>query len=215
MHIKRLYIDIIRKLYLHHLRKSYKGGPISVISNNCNGGVLCHNLGLQFLTPTINLWIPIDDYINYVLHLKDFKNATMTEVVEPDIQYPIGILHNHNFGDVKIYFQHYKNFEEAKNKWFERSKRIDFNNIFLVIEAGKNAVPPVDNIVLKQLDSLPYKKVIFTDTVHNGIKSEFPLDIYDDNYFFGKILAYKNDKKRYIDDFDYVSFFNTGEIKKH
>lgn len=34
----------------------------SLLCNNCNGGVICHDLGLQFRSPTVNLFFYSDHF---------------------------------------------------------------------------------------------------------------------------------------------------------
>ena len=35
--------------------------------------------------------------------------------------------------DIEIHFNHYISFEEAKNKWDERKRRINYDNIYIVM----------------------------------------------------------------------------------
>lgn len=44
------------------------------------------------------------------------------------IYFPVG-----KCGDITIFFQHYKTFNEAKSKWDERKTRINFDNIYLIL----------------------------------------------------------------------------------
>ena len=77
-------------------------------------GIIYHELGLKFNSPTINLYIKKEEFLNLVNHLKEYKNAKMIEIKEKDIDYPIGKLINKKYGDITIYFMHYNSFEEAK-----------------------------------------------------------------------------------------------------
>ncbi len=54
----------LRNIYLWYLRRLFKNAPeLSVISNNCLGGMVLHDRGLRFNSPTVNLWIPAHDYV--------------------------------------------------------------------------------------------------------------------------------------------------------
>jgi uncharacterized protein (DUF1919 family) len=37
---------------------------VSILCNNCVGAVIIHELGLQFRSPFVNLWLYPKDYIN-------------------------------------------------------------------------------------------------------------------------------------------------------
>lgn len=105
----------------------------TIVSNNCAGGAILHDLGMEFLTPTINLQILPEDYhvfCKYFDHyikeeIKEYKDISPwhQEILKrmfggvPDI--PFGIL-----DDILVVFQHYATFEEGANKWKERAERI-------------------------------------------------------------------------------------------
>ena len=58
--------------------------------------------------------------------------------------------------DVEFYFNHYENFEIAKEKFYERRKRINKNNIIAI-----SYTDSLDDLLL--FDSLNYeKKICFT-----------------------------------------------------
>lgn len=50
-------------------RKRLNNTTPTIIASNCNGGFISHWLNLQFLSPTVNLWIcPVD----FIQMLEDF-----------------------------------------------------------------------------------------------------------------------------------------------
>jgi uncharacterized protein (DUF1919 family) len=134
------------------------------------------------------------------------------EEVKSDKGYPVGVLKG-EYGDVLLYFMHYDSFLEAKNKWEERASRVNMENLFILMEAQK-----CDESILHQFDELEFpNKVILTEGYHPGIRCSFPVKegFYDKGYFNGKILSYpKFGLRRYLDRFDYVSFFNKGVIRR-
>ncbi|UTW68402.1 DUF1919 domain-containing protein [Anaerobacillus sp. HL2] len=69
--------------------------------------------------------------------------------------------------DVEIHFMHYSTFEEAKNKWIVRSKRIQHNNIFLMM-TDRDGCTYEDMV---KFDNLPFKKVLFTNKRYPEIQS--------------------------------------------
>ena len=51
----------LRFFYLCKLKRINKTKDISIIANNCIGGCLYHDLGLKFLSPTIDLFFYPND----------------------------------------------------------------------------------------------------------------------------------------------------------
>ena len=54
---------IRRKIYNIFQRKRLINRDFSLISSNCNGAVILHDLGLSFKSPFVNLWIKPNDFI--------------------------------------------------------------------------------------------------------------------------------------------------------
>lgn len=100
-----------------------------ILCNNCIGGFLYHDFSQKFQSPTINLQIEADGFLRMCSNLEEYMEKPLIEYDSPDNAklfaewnthpFPIGYL-----GDVKIFFQHYHSFEEAKNAWEKRSKRM-------------------------------------------------------------------------------------------
>ena len=115
----------MREVYLKGRREVLKNKSFTLISNNCNGCFILHDLGVKFNTPTVNLYFGMEDFIKFLERL-DYYLALELEEAEWT-KYPIGKL-----GDIKINFMHYENFKLAKEKWDERKKRIDKNNLYIL-----------------------------------------------------------------------------------
>ncbi len=124
----------------------------TIISCNCIGGLLYHDFGQKFLSPTINLYIESPDFIKFCKDLSGYLSYDLMELRESN-KYPIGILK-----DIKIHFLHYKSFEEAKFKWNVRKKRINWDNIFVIMTDRDN----YKEELLPEFLQLPYKKVLFS-----------------------------------------------------
>ena len=117
---------------------------------------------------------------------------------EEGIEYPVGLLK-----DIKIYFQHYKTEEEAKAKWNERAKRMDYDKLFILF-TDRDGCTEQDIV---EFDNLPYKnKVIFVNKPHPNIKSAVYIRGFENDGCVGPCMAYKSkiSYKKYYDDFDYV-----------
>lgn len=94
-------------------------------------GGITHELGQRFLSPTVNLFLVPEDYIKFIYNLKFYIKES--DMIEDQIEslkrgYPVGKLN-----DIKLFFVHYKNFDSAKNKWYERCSRINWNNIYFIM----------------------------------------------------------------------------------
>lgn len=110
---------------------------VSIISNNCWGGLTYHSLYMEFLSPFINLTVPSSDYIKMLWNFREYMHKPLEMVKDRDGNgNPIGRL-----GDVEINFVHYKNFQYAKQCWEKRVQRINYDNLFvyMAIEDDNNA----------------------------------------------------------------------------
>lgn len=141
----------------------------SIISCNCIGGMIYHDLKMKFLSPTINLFIDTPDFIKMCLNLKDYMEKELVDANNKD--YPIGIL-----GDIKIHFLHYKSFEEAKESWDKRKERINYEKIFVIISDRDN----FSENLLDSIDKIPYKKVLYS---HKKIEKDYVVYVKKDKKF--------------------------------
>ena len=196
--IKRIEWRIYKELKKRKLRNY---NP-TIISSNCNGGIIYHDLNLPFNSPTINLSMDTDDFIKLVSNMKYYLGQEIVEIEDKNYQFPCGML-----DDIKIRFNHYDTFEEAVYKWNERKKRINWDNIYIMGIDGDKA----SYSSLKKFDKLPYKnKVIFTHRDYPEIKSSYKISGFEDKDEVGVLIYFKKKFfiRRYLDDFDYVSFLN-------
>ena len=208
--ILKQFISFYRKIYRKIKNRRLTNHDFSLITNNCIGGVILHDLNLRFNSPTINLYFLDSDFIKFISHLNDYLSASLVENVCSDKDYPVGTLLCEH-GDIDLFFVHYNSFDEAKQKWIDRSKRINKNNLFIIMEAPY--------ITLENFDTfgdIGYKnKLIITgDHVPNRPYCINLRDFYNNAYHLGKVMENKSSFSltRYIDDIDYIEFFNTGKI---
>ena len=199
-----------KEKHLEIIRNELTNKDFSLFTNNCLGGFIYHDLGLKFLSPTINLRIKPKEFILFVSDLKYYLNQELIEV-ESDDSFPIGILKgDENHIDITIYFEHYSSFEKAKEKWIERSKRVNFDNIYIMMEFYDGIH---NDELIKSFNEIPYKnKMILT---HKDHSEEYTTCIhqFDDNLDMseigGKIFRYNGlTGKRYYEEFDYINFLN-------
>lgn len=175
---------------------------VCLISSNCNGAMILHDLGLKFNSPFVNLWIPPKDYLRMLGALQKYMSYELVPCDEEDVSYPVGCL-----GDVKIYFQHYASFEEAKRKWDERKQRMDYEHLYILF-SDRDGCTQED---LATFDQLPYAhKAVFVHVPHPEITSAVYIHGFENESCVGMCMYYtgKLSYRRYYDDFDYVAWLN-------
>ena len=167
---------------------------------------------MKFLSPTINLRIKPKEYICFVSDLNYYLNTELIEVRDSKESYPVGILKgDKNHSDIKVKFAHYLSFKEAKEKWVERSKRVNYDNIVIMMEFYDGIH---DEELIELFKTIPYKKMILTHKDHNDNYTT-TIHCFDDNLDMteigGKIFRYNGiTGKRFYDEFDYIKFLNEG-----
>lgn len=205
-------INYIRRILRYFYRKTLRKRDITLITNNCIGGIIYHDMHLQFRSPTINLYFDNEEFIRFCTYLDEYLSLEVEECTSIEKTFPVGVLHGLH-GDVHIYFMHYDSFKQAVAKWNERKLRINYNNIYVIMEAQR-----CSSSALAKFNDIPFtRKVVLTDG-----KQEIPYSFaigngtfYESNYWPGKLLEYpKYGLCRRIEQFDYVTFINSGKIKK-
>lgn len=136
------------------MQNSVKNKCFTIISQNCIGGVLYHDLGMKFLSPTINMSFDGPDFIKFVSNIQHYVSLDLKEYITDNVKYPVGHL-----GDIEIRFNHYASFEDAYEKWNVRKSRINFDNI-LVISTDRDGMQAYDCMEL--FDKIPYRKIMYT-----------------------------------------------------
>ena len=205
------YSKLIRKIYRGRVNKKLKNHDFTIICNNCIGTYIYYDLNHRFCSPTINLlFYHPEEFIHFVKNLKEYLACEVIEI-ESSKKYPVGIL-TYNSIDVELHFMHNKSFEEAKQRWNDRLIRMNYDNIYVIMESGNDT----SEKLLNDFSTISYpNKVIITNGEYSS-KESLEMNIYDENHMLGDILKYKNKfhYKRVLDEFDYISFLNTGEIKR-
>lgn len=140
-----------RKYKIIRAKRTLKINNFTIISQNCIGGVFYHDMGLKFLSPTINLYFEAGDFLKFVKRLKYYLKVDL-KIMMGDL-YPIGKL-----DDIKIHFMHYSNCKEAYECWERRKKRVNMKNI-IVIATDRDGF---NNEIFQQFKDIRYKKILFT-----------------------------------------------------
>ena len=190
------------RLFKELRRLRLKNRTPSIIASNCVGTFIYYDMKLRYQSPTINLSFEMNDYVRFLENLRWYLEQPVVPFADERFDYPCGMI-----GDVEIRFNHYKTFEEAAAKWEERKKRIDWDNLFVIGVDRDDCT--YDSI--KRFDALPYpNKVIFTHKPYPEFKSACYLNGFEDETCVGILTSFKEQflVRRYMDDYDYISFLN-------
>lgn len=192
------------------LRQRFNNSDVTIISPNCTGGLMYHDLGLQFLSPTINLFIKAQDYLMFVENLSHYVYSEMKLYSGKEKRdYPLADLDG-----LTLYLVHYKSIEEAKQKWEQRVKRINWNKI-TVLGTDRDGMTLE---LMERFDSLPYHKIMFVkDTptyswqvqIHGCVEETQVGTILQPDISSWSAAFHG---KRYYDQFDWVDFLNAEVI---
>ena len=136
---------------IERVKRIYDAENISFISQNCIGGIIYHDMGQKFLTPTINLYLMANDFVKFVENLEYYLNQELIMLNGTDVV-------TGKLDDLEIYFLHYHSNEEALNKWKDRNQRINFEKIF-VIQTDRDGFDDATFIRFKRLQ---YPKALIT-----------------------------------------------------
>ena len=186
-------------------RKRLKNRNATIISTNCTGGILSHDLGLQFKSPTVNLFFRAEDFIKFCENLKYYLSIDeFVECTDPKIigqrTYPIAYL-----GDLVLFLVHYHSVREAQKKWNERKKRVNWDNIVIINTDREGMTEELK----ERFEKLPYRKVMFVHQPDEKHSSCFYIRGYENQESVGIITDHDTwDGKRPIDQFDWIGFLN-------
>ncbi len=134
--------------------------PITIISDDCWGGVVYHVLALPFNSPTININWEKEEYAKFISDLPYYLQQPLKCGREGNLEtgeYPIGLL-GENEKQVQMELIHNISFDEARQQWERRQKRVNFDNIFVKFGWNKK-----DNweFYRNVFDKVQYKKICF------------------------------------------------------
>ncbi|MBO4899348.1 MAG: DUF1919 domain-containing protein [Lachnospiraceae bacterium] len=155
--------DFASYIKLHHSK-------VSIIAQNCWGGHTYHALKMQFLSPTINLRIEEKDWFALLNNLKGYMQLPLEEDLSEhpaEYKYPFGKL-----GDLTLHLVHYNSFDDARRCWENRVKRINWDNLFIMMYTTKRESAEL-------FDQMDFeRKVIFTPE-RFGLQSEICLQDFN------------------------------------
>ena len=187
------------------LRKS----NISIIANNCWGGLAYHQLGMEFLSPFVNMFVKDEDYLKLLNDLRGYLDAELhfhkfayENVLQRE--YPVCLLN-----DIELHFNHYVIMQEVEEKWNKRVKRINWDNIFVMMFTEEESVAV-------RFDKLPYENKICFVPFESKHESVYTLKLAE------KLMPGKPFYKLVngiiegtFSDYNLIELLNKGKIDKN
>ena len=129
MKIKEHILSLLHKRINLKNRKRLMNTKPTLICSNCAGGFIYHWLGLQFLSPFINLYLTPEDFVKAMENFDEFMNMPLQELTDSGKSYPVGV----GAYSIKVYFVHYRSWDEAITKWNKRKQRVDKSNMGIIL----------------------------------------------------------------------------------
>lgn len=172
---------------------------VTIFANNCWGGFTYHMLGLEFLSPLINMAIPDEDYIKFLENPQKYIDGELYYTGNMDdetISFPTA-----KCEDTDLYFVHYETFEKAKIIWDKRKTKINWESMLVVFST--------DNLdLVKHFLKLKYEhKICFSPFELEG-KECVQIDLFKgrmikENYSFATMVAnLASEQYQYLDLID-------------
>lgn len=115
--------------------------PVTILSDDCWGGFIYHDLCLPFISPTVNIAWPIDHFCKFMLDPFYYLEQPLRVKQEGDFDrgghYPIGILGEGN-RQVELNLVHAPSFTYMKERWDRRKERVNPNRVFVKLTLNDN-----------------------------------------------------------------------------
>lgn len=110
-----------------------KESRVSIVSNNCWGGITYYSLGLEFLTPFINMFVTTEDFLKIAQNFRYYMECPvgfLEDYYEENLKrmYPVA-----SCGDVKLHFNHDTDFLTATAKWKQRKQLLNMENLLFEV----------------------------------------------------------------------------------
>ena len=193
-------------LFHSRLRRDVTNRDFTIISNNEWGERVYRDLGMKYTSPFIGMYIYAPDYIRLLENFEFYMSQRLKFILHSkygyqEENYPIGLLGE----DVEIHFRQYSTRQEALEKWNERVKRMNWDNLFFKLGDQHRCTEEC----IKRFDELPYKhKVCFTAKPLGHLESVV--------YFSEQRVAsdLENELGDYQKYFDLAEWLNSGKVVK-
>lgn len=200
-------------MYKYFLRFYVRNLDFTIISNNCWAGHIYQDLGLEYRSPTVGLYIMPEDYLKFINNLKFYVQQELSFVEksryssenkkrkERNRNYPIGVLNE----EIEVHFLHYKDESEAREKWNRRVARINYSNIFYKMDDQNGCTLDQINEFCNIFNV--EEKVFFGSKKLNDFKGYVYLPYYRNKNSVGDIY---DEKWAFLAFFNIARWLNSG-----
>lgn len=193
-----------RSLLTRYFKMQTHDNKFCIISNDCWGAEIYKLLNREFNTPFIGLMLMGPCYIkllsdpfyfmNLPLNFRQKSKYPEMQEINAGIDFPMAVL-----GDstIEVHFLHYKSTSDAEHKWMRRLKRMDWDNLFIKYDCGKDYA---DTQTVQSFINLPYpNKLLFGK----------------ENFGFNEVIIIKDYPKNAVKQFRscFLSFSPIGWLK--
>lgn len=187
------------------MRKNLINRECTILSCNCTGGVISHDLGLRMNSPTINFFFMAEDYLRFLENMDYYLQAPITKAEIQNQPWLIA-----NIGDIEAHLVHYNSIEDFCNAWNRRKQRINKDNIFL-LWCDRDGFKEE---MLGRFASLPYPKVFFSHKAHENCDFEVVLPEFANDDYVGILSDFidSSGEKYYDKHFDVVRWLNGESV---
>jgi len=213
--LKKICNKLIWKTKVFINQKKITNRDFTVISQNCLGGVIYHDYGMNFYSPTINMFIEDENFLKLIENLEYYLSLEAEPYIEKfqdpfdsSISYP-----KIKVGDIELCCLHYKNCQEAIDAWERRKKRVNLNNVYVI---GNTWNLHNNKELIERLCKFnKYKVLCFTNTDEfqfaNCIRLKGDFWRVDERGIVRPNITDfipKSIKRYYEEQFDFISWFN-------
>lgn len=177
-------------------QKALKDTPVSLICNNCTGGILLHDYGKRFDSPFVNMAIYGEDFFRLVTDLPRYLSYPLNEDKDRSEQYgyPVAML-----GDVMIRFPHDSDFGVVLETWNRRVSRVDFSHVFVLWVGYRDELP---ESMIEEIAAVPYPKVVFLNHERKDVPYTYHIKGFEGEKGVGHVWANEGlSGKKYYDQF--------------
>ena len=135
--------------------RSLSEQKISILSNNCWGGVISKTLCLENRSPLKNCWLSDEDYLKILQDPEHYllKSDPVFEQWLPDITDHKTLFPQLLLDDVRIYCVHDTDPDIAIGNWMRRREKLDLDNLFVMFVPTR----PESEILFSRMDRYPKK----------------------------------------------------------
>lgn len=186
-------------------RRKLTNHNFTLISSDCTGGTIYHDLKQEFMSPTINMYFDAKDYIKFIKSPKDYLDVPMVELKEESKEkgYPVALLK-----DIRLYLVHYASVKEAQEKWNKRKWRINWDNCFYIMSDRNYCTLNDMNEYEKFITQGGYSGVLFTHSYYPELKHSFYIKGCENMDYVGIMTQYVSLLHKRYDQFDWIKFLN-------